>query len=547
MALRKEPERRYASVNELSEDLRRYLAAHPVIARTDAWTYRLGKFTSRHRLGVAAAAIAVLSLVTGFGVTIWQARIARAERRVADAQRERAERRFGDVRQLANSFLFEFHDAIATLPGSTAARKLVVSTALEYLDSLAAESADDPRLQQEMAAAYDKVGDVQGSPAGANLGDSLGALASYRKAEAIRQAMVARAPDDPDARERLAVSAVKVADALIGRGDLKSAVTQYQTVRRVREEALRLSPEGIPNRAGLAEVTGRLCTTLVPIGDVPGALDNCARNADLLRGLLRAAPAAPTAGVWSTQLTLNGIATGNALRLSGDPAKAATTLRETVAAIEALVAKGPARNADLERRLAVAYAYLANAQMDLQDLRGAAESYGRAVERLSRLAALDPANTRFRTDLVYMLTKRGELLVKQGDLSSARLVTSRALALQRESAMAPNAAPEVLNDYAWALVSCQPEDLRQPAVALSFAKRAVAASAEPNPIHLHTLAWAHFRTGDPGAAVADAERALGAMTGASGTAPAAPSTGLRRQIETDLASFRAGLRQPAVQ
>jgi hypothetical protein len=84
-------------------------------------------------------------------------------------------------------------------------------------------------------------------------------------------------------------------------------------------------------------------------------------------------------------------------------------------------------------------------------------------------------------------------------------------------------------------------------VALAFAKRAVAASAEPNPIHLHTLAWAHFRTGDPHAAVADAERALGAMTAASGPAAAAPATGLRRQIETDLASFRAALRQPAVQ
>lgn len=542
MALRKEPERRYASVNELSEDIRLHLAGHPVTARTDAWTYRVGKFTRRHRVGVAAAAIVAISLVSGFGVALWQARIARAERRIADAQRERAERRFGDVRQLANSFLFEFHDAIASLPGSTPARKLVVSTALEYLDGLAKESADDPRLQEELAVAYDKVGDVQGSPAGANLGDSAGALASYRKAEAIRQAMVARAPGDSDARERLGVSAVKVADALIGRGDLKSAVTQYQTVRRVREEALKLSPDKISIRAGLAEVTGRLCTTLVPIGDVPGALDNCARNADLLRALLRDAPSAPGAGTWSAQLALNGIATGNAQRLSGDPTKAAATLRGAIAAIEALVAKGPASNADLERRLAVANAYLANAQTDLHDLPGAAESYGRAVERLSRLAALDPANTRFRTDLVYMLTKRGESLAKQGELATARQSTSRALALQRESAMAPNAAPEVLNDYAWALVSCQPEDLRQPAVALTFAKRAVAASAEPNPIHLHTLAWAHFRTGDPRAAVADAEKALGAMTTASGAAPAAPSTGLRRQIETDLASFRTALR-----
>jgi tRNA A-37 threonylcarbamoyl transferase component Bud32/tetratricopeptide (TPR) repeat protein len=542
-ALRKEPERRYASVNQFSEDIRLHLAGHPVVARTDAWSYRVGKFTRRHRVGVVAAALVAISLVTGLGIAVWQARLAREERRIADAERARAERRFQDVRRLANSFLFTFHDAIATLPGSTSARKLVVSTGLEYLDSLAAEATGDPRLQEELAAAYDKVGDVQGSPTGANLGDVVGALASYRKAEQIRQALVAHAPGDAEARERLGSSAVKIADALIGRGDLKAAVAQYQAVRTVREDALRLSPAKVSIRAGLAEVTGRLCSTLIAVGDVPGALQNCARNGELLRGLLHDAPTAPTAGTWSMQLALNGIATGNAQRLSGDAKTAASTLRAAITSIDAMLASGPngaAPNADLQRRLAVAYAYLANAQVDLGDIRGASESYGGAVDRLSRLATLDPANARFRTDLVYMLTKRGELLVRGGDAATARQVTSRALALQRESALAAGAPPDVLNDYAWALVTCQPEDLRQPAVALTFATRAVAASTEPNPVHLHTLAWAHFRTGDAKAAVADAERALQAMTAAAG-----PSMGLRRQIETDLATFRAGPPSPA--
>jgi non-specific serine/threonine protein kinase/serine/threonine-protein kinase len=537
-ALRKEPERRYGSVSQLSEDLRLHLAGHPVAARTDAWSYRVGKFTRRHRTGVAAAALAVISLVTGLGVAVWQARVAREERRLADAQRARAERRFADVRRLANSFLFRFHDAIAPLPGSTPARKLVVTTALEYLDGLAAESAGDPTLQEELAAAYDRVGDVQGSPTGANLGDVAGALASYRKAEQIRKAMVAHAPGDAQARERLGASAVKIADALIGRGDLKAAVAQYQTVRGVREEALRLSPGTVSIRAGLAEVTGRLCTTLVPIGDVAGALQNCGRNAELLRGLLQSDAAHPAAATWTAQLALNGIATGNAQRLSGDPRTAAATLRAAVTSLLGLIDKAPGKtNADLERRLAVAYAYLANAQADLGDARAASDSYGGAVERLSRLAALDPANTRFRTDLVYMLTKRGELLVKGGDLPAARQATSRALALQRESAMAPGASPEVLNDYAWALVSCEPEDLRQPALALTFATRAVAADAEPNPLHLHTLAWARVRTGDAKAAVADVNRALQAMTAGAG-----PATGLRQRIEADRATFLAAAR-----
>jgi hypothetical protein len=134
-----------------------------------------------------------------------------------------------------------------------------------------------------------------------------------------------------------------------------------------------------------------------------------------------------------------------------------------------------------------------------------------------------------------MLTKRAELLTRSGDLAAARAATGRALALQRETALAPGAPPDVLNDYAWHLVSCEPPDMRQPALALTFARRAVAASAGPNPVHLHTLAWALYRTGDPAGAIAAADRALGAMTASTGAA-----TGLRRQIETDAATFRAG-------
>jgi eukaryotic-like serine/threonine-protein kinase len=530
-ALRKEPERRYASVAQLSEDVRLHLAGHPIVARPDTWRYRLSKFVRRHRVAAAAAALVAASLVGGLGVAVWQARLARQAHAAAEIERARAERRFRDVRQLANRFLFDFHDAIATLPGSTPARKLVVATAVQHLDGLAAESAGDPQLQEELAIGYDRIGDVQGSPTGANLGDVAGALDSYRKAEAIRRQVAAARPGDVDAQERLGASAVKVADALFGRGDLANAVAQYRQVRTVREAALRLSPTKRSLRAGLAEVTGRLCTVLVPTGDVPGALDNCARNAELLRGLQASDP---TAGPWAAQLALNRIATGNAQRLSGDPRTAAVTLHDAVTGLEALLRERP-ENADLARRLAVAHAYRANALADLGDLPGAAEHYGAAVDRLSGLAALDPANTRFRTDLVYMLTKRGELLAKAGTLDRARAATSRALALQRESALAPGAPPEVLNDYAWHLVSCEPADLRQPALALTFARRAVAASTSPNPVHLHTLAMALHRTGDSPGAVGAAEQALSVMTAASGAA-----TGLRRQIEADLATFRAG-------
>jgi len=149
MAMRKEPERRYQSVEQFSEDIRRHLEGRPVIARADTISYRAGKFIRRNKLAVAATTLVILSLVGGVAAANYQAR--------------RAERRFQQVRKLANTFLFDFHDKIQNLPGSTEAREMVVKTALEYLDSLAAESGNDPALEWELAMAYQKVGDVQDS------------------------------------------------------------------------------------------------------------------------------------------------------------------------------------------------------------------------------------------------------------------------------------------------------------------------------------------------------------------------------------------------
>ena len=73
-ALRKEPERRYATAGELAADLRRHVEGRPVEARGDSVGYRTSRFVRRHRAGVAAAAALVLALVGGAAAVLWQAR-----------------------------------------------------------------------------------------------------------------------------------------------------------------------------------------------------------------------------------------------------------------------------------------------------------------------------------------------------------------------------------------------------------------------------------------------------------------------------------------
>ena len=102
VALRKEPERRYASVDQFSEDLGRYLEGHPIRARKDTVGYRMSKFATRHPVGVGVGVATFLLLCVLSLYASWEAR--------------RLSRRMAEDHQLASTFLVEVHDAIANLP-----------------------------------------------------------------------------------------------------------------------------------------------------------------------------------------------------------------------------------------------------------------------------------------------------------------------------------------------------------------------------------------------------------------------------------------------
>lgn len=179
MALRKEPTRRYASAADFSADISNYLNGLPVTARPNTFFYRASKFYQRNKTASIVGIFLVLSLIVGIIATTWQSI-------VANRQRDRAEKRFQDVRKLSNSLLFEITPNIENLNGSVKAREILVKRALEYLDSLANESTNDLDLQAELAGAYEKIGELQGNLNKPSLNDFSGAFASYQKAQTIR-------------------------------------------------------------------------------------------------------------------------------------------------------------------------------------------------------------------------------------------------------------------------------------------------------------------------------------------------------------------------
>ena len=173
-AMAKDPARRYGTVEQFAEDIRRHLDNRPVVAAPDSMLYRSRKFVERHQRLVLATAVTVMVLAGGL--------------LYAERQRRLAEQRLQEVRQLANRFVFDVHDAVRELPGSTKARRLIVSTALEYLERLSADAKGDSSLARDLAAGWLRIGDVQGWVLGSNLGDTEGAQRSYVRARELADA-----------------------------------------------------------------------------------------------------------------------------------------------------------------------------------------------------------------------------------------------------------------------------------------------------------------------------------------------------------------------
>jgi serine/threonine protein kinase len=223
-SLQKEPDRRYVSVEEFANDIERHLGGLPILARPATFSYRASKFFRRNKIAVSAAAIVMLSIITGLIFTLWQANETRK-------QRDRAEKRFNDVRKLSNSLLFEITPRIERLQGSTEAREILVKRALEYLDSLAAESQTDPQLQSELASAYEKIGDLQGNPQKPNLSDFTGAIESYEKAAQIRQAL----PESDENLSLLAKNFLQLSAVRYVQSDFKDAIQNSEESLKIYE------------------------------------------------------------------------------------------------------------------------------------------------------------------------------------------------------------------------------------------------------------------------------------------------------------------------
>ena len=415
-AMRKDPRQRYASAQEFSEDLSRYLEGMPVLAHRGSLRYVVGKFAARNRTGVLVALIAVI-LAIGGGVLIVR------QGRIAERERARAQRRFDDVRSLAKSLMFEVHDSIKDLPGATPARKLLVSRASEYLDSLSREAGDDAGLERELAAAYERLGDVQGNPELANLGDPVGALASYGKAATLRESLLKTRSNDSATKLDLSGTYFKIGTCRDTSGDLSGALSNLQKARTLAEESGldRQDPSLVD---ALAAAHWAIARVTREQGNLPAALEGY-RTAVALRESARVTDPAQKAD-FRIRIAGSYREIAEVLRQQKQYAAAVDAARQTVTIWEGAAEKD-ANNSTLRQWVGAGYDQLGICLEDSGQLNQALDSFRKGREIFQKAMARDPTDINASRITGFMDVEVGRILVKRGNPSAALNLLNEAL------------------------------------------------------------------------------------------------------------------------
>ncbi len=413
-ALRKDSERRYQTVQEFSEDIRRFLSGMPVTATADSTFYRFSKFVSRNKIGTAIAAVILLLS----GVSIWQAI-------VANSERANAENRFEQVRKLANIVLFEYHDGIAKLPGATEMREKMVKDSVEFLDNLSAESVGNLDLQRDIARAYRKVGDIQGEGNTGNVGKSNEALQSYQKAFAIQEKIVEKNPNNAEDRQMLGDLLVAIGGQQRNVGDLPNTEKSFQSALQIFADLQTRFPNDLKIRSALARAFWNTASLKTTQNSFDESLENYQKAVEIYQNLAIDDATNNKNHLRNVALTYKSM--GSIFQVRGEHEKALQYFQNSLA-IDLENAGNNPNDVSAALDLSFTYGSVASALRDAKNFQGAKENYQKAIEIREKIFNADNKNVFAENALARGFQELGRtfLIEQQYDEAQTHILKAQA-------------------------------------------------------------------------------------------------------------------------
>lgn len=426
-ALARDPAERYPTARDLRDDLLAFLGHRPISVRRPSPLYLAAKFARRHPSGTALAAAALAAILSTSVVAIVLAE--RAER-----AREDSERRFEEVRRLANDVVFSYQDALEPLGGQALDVRLrLIRDGLAYLDRLTASPNVSAGLLREAAAGYQRIGDLLGNFTRANLGQSPEAMASYAKARALREKLHAANPGDASDAVALASVLQAIGRARLAVGEIAPAKEAFAQAERLMAAHARPEDRAAHLVLRLEAAGAQSCASIGYGGDSRPALAAVAALEPEFRALLAARRSSRELDANVSYLLAAGALAG----CTGDVARAVAAFEAAEPLTRELRDLDPYDVTALHRRAMIL--------LELGYWRAVAGDAAAGIERmedardiLESLYASNRRDAKLRLDLATVYSKLGGLQVGAGALEEAASGARRAEAvLQTLLAEAP--------------------------------------------------------------------------------------------------------------
>jgi len=405
-ALEKEADRRYSSAAALAEDVGRYLASQPIVARPPSTLYQVHKLVQRHRLA-ASLLLSLLVIIIGFGIGMTvlyhtaQLNLGRALAAETSAQQNF---------DLARGAVDHYLTRVANSPdlqtrGLERLRQQLLKTAREFYEKLAAQAKDKPELTSELAIAHQRLADISRV-----VGDQDLAVEEYDQAIATLQQLLDTDPPDRLLRRRLA-------SALSNLGLVHAEINQPEPAETAFERALGLERELLAGSPEDLVVRSQHATTLDNHGQLlerVGRTDEA--EAQLKQAfLLRRELASQEADNPDQRLNLvySGVNLSAFYARLGRLEEARGVVQEAVGQGETLIRDHP-RDATYLHSLAAAYSNLAGIEMLLWHYDASRDAYARELKLREPLITDHPAVVDYRLKLASVYTNLGELETRTG-------------------------------------------------------------------------------------------------------------------------------------
>ncbi len=377
MAIRRESERRYQSVQEFLDDIERYLNGLPVKATEDSLRYRIGKFVGRHRAAVSAAVVVAVALIAAAAITGYQYR-------QASIERARAEARFAEGRKFASAVIYNHYERIKDLPGSTEAKASLIADAVNYLDAVSKDSSGDAEFQRELAKAYTKLAEIQGVSTGSgDLGEHASARASLEKAIGLLDQLVKANPASAEDQRLLARSYSNLSYLVPPSESADLVDRSFEIYKLLRS----LNPNKEQAEYDYAGALWDQANQIRAKGDAAAAIKHFNEAAEIYESLYKTT--GNTRYRRSASLTYKNV--GSVYRVTGDPAASLASYEKALAYDKQIAADSP-DNVEATIGLSFSRRGVGEALTDLKQFDRALAEFNTAVEIQESVFAEDTKN-----------------------------------------------------------------------------------------------------------------------------------------------------------